>query len=64
MSRELLEAAALVDDDEIPGLPVAGGGGAAAGLEDAVEVLRGERAVGELTDVSTRGECIPCVGHW
>jgi hypothetical protein len=49
---QLAEPPAFGDDDEIPRLPVLRGRGAAARLQDPVQVRRRDRAVGEGPDVA------------
>src|ERR1700733_10878713 len=65
---ELTEHLAVGDDDEVPRLMVLRRRRDAAGLEHTVEVLVGDRSVGELADVAPSGDGIPGLHlqppHW
>ena len=52
--RELLQVRPVAADDECPALLVLGAVGAAAGVQDALEMLRLERAIGEPADDPAR----------
>jgi DNA-binding CsgD family transcriptional regulator len=57
--RQLQELLALADQDEIPGLPVLRGRRPAAGLEDLVKVIVGDRPVLERPHVPPRPDRLP-----
>jgi hypothetical protein len=59
--RQLQQLRPLPDQDEVPGLPVLRGRRPAAGLEDLVQVIVGDRPVVEGTHVPPRPNRIPSV---
>src|SRR6516165_7632322 len=56
---ELLQLPALADEDEVPGLPVLRGRGPAAGFEDRVKMIVGDRLVGKGSHVAPRRDRLP-----
>lgn len=58
---QLLQLLPIADDDERPALLVLGAAGAPAGVEDAVEVLRGNRLVRESAHDAHRVDRLPGV---
>jgi hypothetical protein len=62
--RQLGQLVAVGDDDEVPRLPIARGGSAAAGLEDPVEILLADRTVLELAYVAAAADRVPSLHGW